>query len=54
MMIKRPLQALNNNQEISSADASFYFHELREAELMQQGLTYDEFNKKRERAWGIT
>jgi hypothetical protein len=82
MMIKRLEQALNNHQEISGADASFYFHELREAELMQQGLTYseahqqalkdyevspfsvyhpdviraypDEFNKKWERAWGIT
>jgi hypothetical protein len=82
MMIKRLKQALNNNQKILSGDVSFYFHQLTEVELMQQGLTYneahqqalkdyevspfsvyhpdviraypDEFNKKWERAWGIT
>jgi hypothetical protein len=46
MMINRLEQALNNNQEISGADASFYFHESREAELMQQGLTYSEAHQQ--------
>lgn len=40
MMIARLQDALDNQQAISGADASFYFHELREAELMQNGYTY--------------
>lgn len=46
MMINRLEQALLKNQKISGADASFYFHELKEYELMEQGLTYTEAHKK--------
>lgn len=46
MMIKRLDQFLENRKKISGADASFYFHELREAELMQQGLTYEEAHQQ--------
>jgi len=42
LMIQRLKDALENNQLISGADASFYFHELKEAELMQQGSSYSE------------
>lgn len=46
MMIKRLELALNHHQSISGADASFYFHELKESELMKQGLTYNEAHEK--------
>ncbi|WP_199314440.1 hypothetical protein [Planktothrix sp. FACHB-1365] len=46
MMIKRLELALNDHKKISGADASFYFHELREAELMEQGLIYKEAHKQ--------
>lgn len=46
LMIQRLEQALYNQQKISGADASFYFHELREAELMQQGLSYNEAHQQ--------
>jgi len=46
IMIERLEQALKNNQKISGADASFYFHELREAKLMQRGLSYSEAHQK--------
>lgn len=45
-MINRLQQSLDNNQKISGADASFYFHELREAELMQNGYPYEEAHNK--------
>lgn len=41
MMIARLEIALTQKQKIFGADASFYFHELREAELMQKGYTYE-------------
>jgi hypothetical protein len=41
-MIERLQQALNRKQKISGADASFYFHELKEAELMEQGYDWEE------------
>ena len=46
MMIDRLQNALDNNQRISGADASFYFHELKESELMQQGYTYQEAHQQ--------
>ena len=46
MMIKRLQTALDNHQKISGADAVFYFHELKEAELMQQGYTYQEAHQQ--------
>lgn len=46
MMIQRLEQALDNQQKISGADASFYFHELKEAELMRQGLSYNEAHQQ--------
>lgn len=46
MMIKRLQQALDNNQKISGADACFYFHELKEAELMANGYTYAAAHKQ--------
>jgi len=46
MMIDRLQKALNNNQKNSGADASFYFHELREAELMQKGSSYEKAHNK--------
>ena len=43
MMLKRLQQTLDNNQKkISGADACFYFHKLKEAELMANGYTYAE------------
>ncbi|WP_292795023.1 hypothetical protein [Nostoc sp. NMS7] len=39
-MIERLQQALDSGQKISGADASFYFHELKEAELMEQGYDW--------------
>jgi hypothetical protein len=39
-MIERFQQALDSGQKISGADASFYFHELKEAELMEQGYDW--------------
>jgi hypothetical protein len=39
-MIARLQQALDLKQKISGADASFYFHELKEAELMEQGYDW--------------
>jgi hypothetical protein len=46
MMIDRLQKALDNNQKFSGADASFYFHELREAELMKKGYYYEEAHNK--------
>jgi hypothetical protein len=42
MMLNRLEQALNSGQKISGADASFYFHELKEAEFMKEGYDYYE------------
>ncbi|MBG1268189.1 hypothetical protein F8S12_18055 [Nostoc sp. WHI] len=39
-MIERLHQALDLGQKISGADASFYFHELKEAALMEQGYDW--------------
>ena len=46
MMINRLQKALNNQQTISGADASFYFHEIREAALMAQGYKYNEAHQQ--------
>jgi len=46
MMLDRLQIALDNNQKISGADASFYFHELREAELMKSGLSYHQAHQQ--------
>lgn len=40
-MIKRLQQALKRREKISGADASFYFHELKEAELMEEGYDWE-------------
>jgi len=42
MMIDRLQKCLDKNKKISGADAIFYFHELREAELMQKGYLYED------------
>ncbi|MCM2405673.1 hypothetical protein ACOWPH_02815 [Anabaena sp. PCC 7938] len=39
-MIDRLQKALDSGQKISDADASFYFHELKEAELMEKGYDW--------------
>ncbi|MEH2002379.1 MAG: hypothetical protein V7L00_27210 [Nostoc sp.] len=39
-MIERLEQTLDLGQKISGADASFYFHELKEAALMEQGYDW--------------
>lgn len=57
-MIERLQQALKRRNKISGADASFYFHELKEAELMEQGYDWyeaypDDFNKNWRKAWGL-
>lgn len=39
-MIDRLQQALDSGNTISGADASFYFHELKEAELMEKGYDW--------------
>ncbi len=41
-MLARLKTAITEGRNISGADASFYFHELKEAELMQTGLDYEE------------
>lgn len=41
-MLARLKTAIAEGRNISGADASFYFHELKEAELMQTGLDYAE------------
>lgn len=46
MMIHRLEKALYSNQKISGGDASFYFHELKESQLMQNGLTYVEAHQQ--------
>ncbi len=46
MMINRLQKALDNQQTIYGADASFYFHEIREASLMVQGYTYNEAHQQ--------
>lgn len=38
-MVQRLENVLINRQSITGADASFYLHELKEAELMANGLT---------------
>ena len=42
VMINRLQQALDDKTTIHGADACFYFHELKEAELMGTGYTYSE------------
>ncbi len=37
-MINRLVTALKNGISITGADASFYLHELKEAQLMQSGI----------------
>jgi hypothetical protein len=46
IMLDRLQKALDNNQTIAEADASFYFHELKEAELMEQGYKWEEAHLK--------
>lgn len=41
-MLDRLKRALIDGQKISGADLSFYYHELKEAELMASGLSYYE------------
>lgn len=41
-MLNRLNRALVEGLEISGADLSFYYHELKEAELMASGLSYEE------------
>ena len=41
-MLARLRTALAEGRNISGADASCYFHELKEAELMQTGFDYEE------------
>ena len=41
-MLNRLNSALVEGREISGADLSFYYHELKEAELMASGLSYEE------------
>jgi hypothetical protein len=40
-MIQRLEKALQNGQELTGADASFYLHELKESALKQGGVAYD-------------
>ncbi|WP_197992832.1 MULTISPECIES: hypothetical protein [Nostocaceae] len=39
-MIERLQNAFNSSHKISGADASFYFHELKEAALMEEGYDW--------------
>ncbi|MCT7994828.1 hypothetical protein [Laspinema olomoucense] len=41
-MLNRLNTALIEGRQISGADLSFYYHELKEAELMTKGLSYKE------------
>ncbi|HBL14958.1 MAG TPA: hypothetical protein DD379_26905 [Cyanobacteria bacterium UBA11162] len=45
-MIDRLEKALDNDQKISGAEASFYFHEIKEAELMKEGDKWEEAHIK--------
>jgi RHS repeat-associated protein len=40
-MISRLEQALSGGEKLTGADANFYLHELKESELMAQGLPYE-------------
>lgn len=40
-MISRLESALANGEKLEGADASFYLHELKESELMADGMDYD-------------
>jgi hypothetical protein len=44
-MINRLENALKNGERITGADASFYLHELKEASLMKNGMSYDVAHK---------
>ncbi len=40
-MIQRLENALASGQKLLGADASFYLHELKEADLMAEGMSYN-------------
>ncbi|MBD2385907.1 hypothetical protein H6G32_10900 [Cylindrospermum sp. FACHB-282] len=53
-MIQRLQQALDSGQTISGSDASFYFHELKEAKLMEEGDKWAEAHLKAIADYGVS
>ena len=54
IMIARLRAALAEGETIAGADASFYTHEITEAELMAQGVTYDDAHAAALKEWGVS
>lgn len=53
-MLDRLRSALAEGREISGADLSFYYHELKEAELMASGLSYYEAHAAALQVYGVS
>ncbi len=53
-MLNRLKSALTQECEISGADLSFYYHELKEAELMASGLSYYEAHTAALQFYGVS
>jgi len=53
-MLERLQEALSAGRAISGADLSFYLHELTEAELMGQGLTYEAAHAQALAQYGVS
>ena len=53
-MIKRLENALIKGEKITGADASYYFHEIREWYLMKNGFAYDEAHAAALKIYGVS
>ena len=53
-MLARLKNALIEGRSIYGADASFYFHELRESQLMKGGLSYAEAHNQALAEYGVS
>ncbi|GFZ32152.1 hypothetical protein CSC2_26780 [Clostridium zeae] len=54
LMIKRLESALENGQKLEGADASFYLHELKEADLMAGGMGYNAAHEAALEYYGVS
>lgn len=53
-MMQRLRAAAASGRSITGADASFYFHELAEAQLMNQGMSYNEAHQRALDKFGVS
>ena len=53
-MLNRLKTALAQKSEISGADLSFYYHEFKEAELMENGLSYYDAHAEALKFYGVS